>query len=479
MEENHLLTSNDEDEDELNSIESAEVEGDMMKSSGSWRNRTYNLLTSSSSHTSLEDMPFARSTGSIKSHGTFPKQRHRSIEVYNESESVDVDTEFEETPHEKLPIRPVKRRLVEKNGQNNVRSKHIPRSRYALDVFTTIIDARWKWMVFMFIVCYLATWVLFATFWWLVIEGRNSGDECFQGVNSWATAFLYSVETQQTIGYGTRALNSKCPEATILLICQTVIGMLLDAILLGLVFAKLARPNKRTSTVLFSENACISKRDGKYCLLFQVSDVRKRQLPESHVRAYLYRSLKTKEGRTMPFHHESLHVGHDHQTFDPDISPDRLFLLFPVTVVHIIDATSPFYTMSKEELLKSEWEIVVVMEGVVEATGCTVQARTSYLSDEIYWAHDFIDVLEKSDWSNEEGYRYDLFKMNVLCPSAVPPCSAKEFYESIILQPLEEESSDEDERKVFTDKTTTTKEDNYNDNENNSPRTSVGLSIST
>ena len=375
----------------------------------------------------FEEMPYKiPHHSSTTGHGTF-KKKHPSIEVGDDFEHIDPDTAFQEKQTDKLPIRPTRKRLVEKNGQRNVRSRHIPKTRYLQDVFTTILDARWKWMFFFFTVVYLFTWVIFATMWWIIFEGRDGTDKCVVNVKDWKSAFLFSVETQQTIGYGTRAVTENCPEATLLLIVQVIVGMLVDAILLGLVFAKLARPNKRSSTILFSENAAISKRDDKFCLMFQVADVRKRQLPEAHVRAYLFRSLKTKEGRMIPFHHESLQVGHDHQKYDPDVTPDRLFLLFPVTVVHIIDEKSPFYDIGPEELKNSDWEVVVILEGVVEATGCTVQTRTSYLGDEIMWGNDFIDVFEPNDWLEDEGYRYDLFKMNVLSPTATPRCSAKDY----------------------------------------------------
>ena len=50
---------------------------------------------------------------------------------------------------------PRHKRLVEKNGRRNVRSSRIPRERYMQDVFTTLIDAKWKWVVLLFLVLYL------------------------------------------------------------------------------------------------------------------------------------------------------------------------------------------------------------------------------------------------------------------------------------------------------------------------------------
>ena len=48
---------------------------------------------------------------------------------------------------------------------------------------------------------------------------------CVYGVNSFTAAFLFSIETQVTIGYGTRAITDKCPEAILLLLIQSLLGM--------------------------------------------------------------------------------------------------------------------------------------------------------------------------------------------------------------------------------------------------------------
>lgn len=47
---------------------------------------------------------------------------------------------------------------------------------------------------------------------------------CVYGVNSFTAAFLFSIETQVTIGYGTRAITDKCPEAILLLLIQSLLG---------------------------------------------------------------------------------------------------------------------------------------------------------------------------------------------------------------------------------------------------------------
>ena len=53
------------------------------------------------------------------------------------------------------PRQPSEYRLVEKDGKRNVRSRHIPRDRYIQDIFTTIVDAKWKWMLITFNLFYV------------------------------------------------------------------------------------------------------------------------------------------------------------------------------------------------------------------------------------------------------------------------------------------------------------------------------------
>lgn len=84
--------------------------------------------------------------------------------------------------------------------------------------------------------------------------------------------------------------------------------MVIQAFMVGIVFAKLSRPKKRTQTLLFSRNAVICHRDGVPCLMFRVGDMRKSHIIEAHVRAQLIRHKVTKEGENLPFCQTELKV---------------------------------------------------------------------------------------------------------------------------------------------------------------------------
>ena len=50
---------------------------------------------------------------------------------------------------------------------------------------------------------------------------------------------------------------------------QSIVGVMIQACMVGIIFSKLARPKKRASTLMFSRNAVVCQRDGTNCLLFR------------------------------------------------------------------------------------------------------------------------------------------------------------------------------------------------------------------
>lgn len=64
------------------------------------------------------------------------------------------------------------------------------------------------------------------------------------------------------------------------------------------------------------------------------------------------------------------------------------------------------------------------VEGVIESTGMTTQARTSYLPSEILWGHRFVNVVSFRKDTGEYEVDYTLF--NNTYDVDTPLCSAKE-----------------------------------------------------
>lgn len=89
---------------------------------------------------------------------------------------------------------------------------------------------------------------------------------------------------------------------------QSVVGVMIQACMVGTIFAKLARPKRRADTLLFSKNAVVCNRDGVLTFLFRVANLRPSHLIEAHVSAVLISRKVTEEGEIIPFHQTELKV---------------------------------------------------------------------------------------------------------------------------------------------------------------------------
>lgn len=64
---------------------------------------------------------------------------------------------------------------------------------------------------------------------------------CVMEVKTLTGAFLFSLESQTTIGYGFRCITEECPVAIVLLIFQLVITMVMEIFITGTFLAKVGR----------------------------------------------------------------------------------------------------------------------------------------------------------------------------------------------------------------------------------------------
>ncbi|XP_038618766.1 ATP-sensitive inward rectifier potassium channel 12 [Tachyglossus aculeatus] len=331
--------------------------------------------------------------------------------------------------------RKCRNRFVKKNGQCNVEFANMDDKpqRYIADMFTTCVDIRWRYMLLIFSLAFLVSWLLFGLIFWVIaiMHGdmeRSTGDgtqPCVLNVTGFMAAFLFSIETQTTIGYGLRCVTEECPVAVFMVVVQSIVGCIIDSFMIGAIMAKMARPKKRAQTLLFSHNAVVAMRDGKLCLMWRVGNLRKSHIVEAHVRAQLIKPRITEEGEYIPLDQIDIDVG-----FDKGL--DRIFLVSPITILHEIDEESPLFGISRQDLETDDFEIVVILEGMVEATAMTTQARSSYLANEILWGHRFEPVLFEE--KNQYKVDYSHFHKTYEVPST-PRCSAKDLVENKFLLP--------------------------------------------
>ncbi|XP_078537184.1 ATP-sensitive inward rectifier potassium channel 11 [Lissotriton helveticus] len=319
-------------------------------------------------------------------------------------------------------------RFVAKNGACNVAHKNIrEQGRFLMDVFTTVVDLKWHYTLFIFTMSFLCTWLLFAMIWWLLAFAHGDLDNqeegfvpCVTSIHSFTSAFLFSIEVQVTIGFGGRMITEECPVAILVLIVQNIVGLVINAIMMGCIFMKTAQAHRRAETLIFSKHAVVALRNSKLCFMFRVGDLRKSMIISATIRMQVVRKTSSAEGEVVPLNQIDI------QTENP-VGTNGIFLVSPLIICHNIDKNSPLYDLSPTSLTHQEdLEVIVILEGVVETTGITTQARTSYLADEILWGKRFVPIVAEED--GRYSVDYSKFGNTVRVPT--PNCTARQLDEN-------------------------------------------------
>ena len=150
-----------------------------------------------------------------------------------------------ETTHQKVKKMNKKKRVVLKDGLTNVTYKNISkkRRRYISDLYTTLLDSSWTYCVLMFTTSFYGSWIIFGGIYYLIsfLHGdfleenqasaaSNATDKwvpCILETDGFAACFLFSLETQHTIGYGTRQTTTECPDAMFIMSVQVSLELCL------------------------------------------------------------------------------------------------------------------------------------------------------------------------------------------------------------------------------------------------------------
>ena len=184
-------------------------------------------------------------------------------------------------------------RLVSKHGRINAytRDDGQQNHRFLKDFFTSTIDMSWSVIFLGFAASFFLSWLIFAVIWYLVafVHGDLTDEVlrdlalekpelnhtvCVDNIKDFTSCFLFSLETQHTIGYGGRATTEQCSMAIIVMSLQSILGVVIQACMAGIVFAKFTKPSHRGETIMFSKNALITLRNGILYLVVRVGDIR-------------------------------------------------------------------------------------------------------------------------------------------------------------------------------------------------------------
>lgn len=206
--------------------------------------------------------------------------------------------------------------------------------------YHTVVACHPMALLSLYTVTYFVLVLIFAG---LYIAMAYPNDICKLGTVNMTDAFLFSAITITTVGYGSNDLFfNGCVGVTIVLTLESLVGFVMNAFLLGMMYTKCQRGSTRKYSVRFSKKVMIRQIRGQWYFLFRVCEMRTSQILEAHIRCYCLRDETEAEmlnaGRAVPymFQQYPMTLNHpDHELGSP------MLLMLPTTVVHRIDFWSP------------------------------------------------------------------------------------------------------------------------------------------
>ena len=241
--------------------------------------------------------------------------------------------------------------------------------------YLMLIDTTWTRFLLVVLLGFLTVNIIFASLYLMIGIKSLKGLESDMG--PFANAFFFSVHTLTTVGYG-----NVYPEgvgANTISALEAATGLMVFAIATGLLYGRFSRPSAR---LIYSKNALIAPYQDGTSLQFRITNARRNVLINMQARIVLM-TVDSSNGELsrnfidLPLERRSVY-----------------FFALTWTVVHPIDAASPFFGKTREDLARLAAELLILIEGFDDTFSQVVHSMYSYRHDEIVWGAQFIPAFK-------------------------------------------------------------------------------------
>lgn len=286
------------------------------------------------------------------------------------------NTGFEETGN-------LQNRVLGKNGKANLIKSGLPFYKLHSAYHTLLNMPRWKFLSTLFLL-YISLNLFFAFIYYILgIEGIG-GNPALSFHEQFLDAFFFSSQTITTLGYG--RLNPVNFSSGLVASIEAFTGLLLFAIVTGLVFGRFANPR---AYIIFSKNALIAPYKGGKALMFRMASYKYNTLTDLECEAIV--SIAGKKDGNIINHYYNIKLE----------VPKVNFLALNWTLVHVIDEDSPLYGMTEQDMQNNNLEIIVFTKAFDEDFSNIVKERQSYLYSEIIYGAKFDMMYRHSSGGNK------------------------------------------------------------------------------
>jgi inward rectifier potassium channel len=241
------------------------------------------------------------------------------------------------------------------------------------DAYHSLLQMRWPGVLLSIALLFLAANAVFAVLYMFAggITGARDG--------SLRDAFFFSVQTIGTVGYG--AMYPTSTAANLLVVLESIVGVILTALSTGIVFARFSQTSSR---LIFTSKVCVAPMDGVPTVMFRVGNDRESTIFEARIHVVVTRTVKTSEGVTF------------YRMVDLPLTRERsLVLSRSWTVMHLIDEKSPLFGMTPDGCNLEELELTASVVGTDDTSLQPVHARRRYETKDIVWGARPADVLSE------------------------------------------------------------------------------------
>ncbi len=273
-------------------------------------------------------------------------------------------------------------RLINQDGTVNVKKKGLGFFDH-FSVFHFLISANWTVFNFIVAVSYILIISAFGLLYYLFgVEDLGLRSE--GSLADFMQSVYYSAQTFSTVGYG-RA-NPHTHVTNLVAVAEMLVGMMYLALAAGLLFARFSRP---VAKIIFSKMALIAPYRGGTGFMLRIANAKANMLLDVEVKVLLVMVLEESGKEVRKFYELPLEMSRVNM------------LAMSWTVVHPIDETSPLFRMTKEMVLKSRAEFMILLRGYNDTLSQTVHARTSYDFGEIEWDAQFSPIFHNRNGFTE------------------------------------------------------------------------------
>lgn len=267
------------------------------------------------------------------------------------------------------------------------------------DLFNEIMSYSTPMLIVFLFSGILILWLTFAILYYFINEaimynfGNTPKDQCisFEANFNFINAFLFSLESQTTIGYGGRHPEdrfSDCWPIILIQSIQPIVALASEGMLVVIVFTRLTDA-RYTKIRYFLKKCCIFERNGTLCLVIRSGiDSGMPDLVGVSVTGKLLKTRNTIEGYRINLEERDIYF----------LPCDLICTQLPVDLTHEITNESPLYELGKDIIDHDgeQLEIIMTLTATIESTGAIYQTTQSYVTEDILWGHRFKQCIFKA-----------------------------------------------------------------------------------